>query len=106
MILDGICYPDILFCVVKLRTTHRKCVAQQYTFKFKTREEDTSLINAFQRRNFKLDDPIEQGTSSYDQDGSRQKSQCDNESTILEKQNHLTIIRRYLSVNVFKINRK
>ena len=34
---------------------------QQYTFNFKTREKDPTLMNAFQKRNFKLlVDPIEQ----------------------------------------------
>ena len=37
---------------------------QQHTFKLKTREEHPSLMNVFQRQNFKPDDPIEQGTSS------------------------------------------
>ena len=35
---------------------------QQYIFIFKTRDEDPSLMNAFQKRNFKLlVDPTEQG---------------------------------------------
>ena len=35
------------------------------------------------------------------------RGQCDRTPTTLEKENHLTIIKRYISVNVFfKINRK
>ena len=41
---------------------------------FKVRKEDPSLMNAFQRRNFKLDDPIEQGTSCYEQEVNATKS--------------------------------
>ena len=68
---------------------HIASVCQQHKFKFKTREEDPSLMNAFQRRNFKLlVDPIEQGISCFEQNGSRQKSQC-LKSLLLEKQNHL-----------------
>ena len=69
----------------QLGTTLCTCV-QQYTFKFKTREEDPSLMNIFQKRNFKLlVDLIEQGTSCYEEDGSGQKRQCDKEPTTREE---------------------
>ena len=64
-------------------------------------------MNAFQRGNFKLDDPVKQGISCYEQDKNRQRFQSDKEPTIaLERQNHLTIIKLqflkwYVSVDVF-----
>ena len=52
-------------------------------------------MNAFQRQNFKLDDPIEQGIPCYEQDENGQRGLCDKKSIIitLERQNHLTIIK-------------
>ena len=89
-------------------TLHIASAYQQYTFKFKTREEDPSLINASQKRNVKLlVDPIEQSISCLEQDEKQTRGQCDKELTFLDKQNHPLIIRRYISANVFfKINRK
>ena len=89
---------------------HIASAYQQYTFKFKTREKDPSLMNAFQKRNSNLlVDPIEQGISCFEQDGSGHKSQCDKEPTTRKEEpsfNH-QMIRRYISVNVFfKINRR
>ena len=47
-------------------------------------------MNAFQKRNLKLlIDPSEQGVSCFEQDGTRQKSQCATKNLLLEKQNHL-----------------
>ena len=44
---------------------------QQYMFKFKTREEDPSLMSAFQKRNFKLlADLVKQGISHFEKHGS------------------------------------
>ena len=57
--------------------------------------------------NFKLDDPIEQGISSYEQDKNGQKGQFDKEhTTVLERQNRFTVIKLpfphlYISANVF-----
>ena len=52
---------------------------QQYTFKFITRKKYPSLMNAFQKLNFKLlIDPIEQGISCIKQDkNTDQAGQCD-----------------------------
>ena len=62
---------------------------------FKMRKEDPFLMKVFQRRNFKLDDPIEQGTSCYEQDENGQGVNVTKSLLLfLEKQNHLTIIRR------------
>ena len=62
-----------------------------YEFKFKTREEDPSLMNTFQKSNFKLlVVPIDQGISCFEQDESGQKSQCVTKSLLLEKKNHLS----------------
>ena len=57
-------------------------------------------MNAFQRRDSKMDDPIEQGTSCYEQE---EKGQGINATKslfyfIFEKQSHFTIIRRSDSV--------
>ena len=72
-------------------------------FKFKMHEEDLSLLNVFQKRNFKLPvDPIEQGISCFEQDGSGQKSQCDKEASTKKAEpsfNHQTISRRYILEN-------
>ena len=64
-------------------------------------------MNAFQWRNFKLDDPIEQqGVSCYEQDETGRRDQCDIKPiTALERPNHLTMINFpftswYISVNV------
>ena len=47
-------------------------------------------MNAFQRRNFKLDDPIEQGISCYEQDENGQRGQFNREPTAaLERKNIL-----------------
>ena len=59
---------------------------------FETCKEDPSLMNVFQKRNFKLlVDPIEQGIFCFEQDEKRTRGQCEKEPTILEKQNHITI---------------
>ena len=84
---------------------HIASVYQQYEFKFKTREEDPSQMNAFQRRDVKLlVGPIEQGISCFEQYGSRQQSQYDKEPTTSNAEepyfNHQTI-KRYISVNLF-----
>ena len=77
---------------------------QQYTFKLKTREEDPFLMNAFQKRNFKLlVDTIEQRISCFEQGGSGQKRQCNKKLTSRKEEpsfNYQTIIW-YISVNVF-----
>ena len=67
-------------------------------------------MKSFQKRNFNIMvDAIEQGISSFEQNGSGQKSECDEEPTSRKAEpssNHQTIIR-YISVIVFfKINRK
>ena len=51
----------------QLGTTHRQCVPA-VKFKFKTRKEDPSLVNApFQKQDFHLlVGPIEQGTSCFE----------------------------------------
>ena len=56
----------------------------------KTHEEDPSVMNAFQKRNFKLlVDLVQQGISYFEKDGSGQKCQCATKSLLLNKQNHL-----------------
>ena len=66
-------------------------------------------MNAFQKRSFKvLVDPIEQGISCFEQDGSGQKSQYDKEPTFRKAEpffNHQTI-RRYISVKYFSRSTK
>ena len=69
---------------------HIASAYQQYAFKFKTLEEGPSLMNAFQKRNFKLVvDPVEQGIFYFEKGGSGHKSQCATKSFLLEKKNHL-----------------
>ena len=64
---------------------------RQYAIELKTRKEDLSLMNAFQRRSFKLDDPVEQGTSCYRQDEDGSGDQYDTQpTTALERQKHHT----------------
>ena len=70
---------------------------QQYMFKFKTCEEDPSLMNAFKKRNIKLlIDPVEQCISYFEKDGSGDKSQCPTNSLLLEKRNHLNHQTAYI----------
>ena len=62
-------------------------------------------MNAFQKRNFKLlIDPIEEGISCVEKDGSGQKSQCDKEPTARKTEpyfNHQTSRRRFSDIAIF-----
>ena len=68
-------------------------------------------MNAFQKRNFKLDDPIEQGISCYKQDETN-KGQYEGEpTTALERQDHIILIKLlfskwYISGDVFSRSTK
>ena len=72
---------------------------------YKMRKEDTSPMNAFQRQNFKLDDPI-------GQDESGQKGQCDRKPTTAREAepsyNNQTSVFLMVCSNqcIFKINSK
>ena len=73
-----------------------------YKLKFKMREENPSLMNVFQKRNFKLlVDSVEQGISSFEKTEADKRVSA-TKSQLLEKRNHVSIARRHIiSVNVF-----
>ena len=57
---------------------------QQYTFKFETRKKDPSILNAFQKQNFKLlVDPIKQSISCFEQNEKTDKRVNSTESLLL-----------------------
>ena len=74
-------------------------------------KEDPSLMNAFQKRNFKLlADPIEQGFFVSNKTEEADKRVSATKSQLLEKQNYLSIVRQsdgiFRSMYFFKINGK
>ena len=73
---------------------------RQHKFGFKTRKEDPSLVNAFQKRNFKLlVDPVEQGISCLRRRERTQESVRDKELAC-RKNEEPSYNHPYISVNI------